>query len=63
MVGGDGRETNGVGPGRRELAIAQMNTRNAFGIADITAGGSVGGTQMGKASEEVAQDVGFHDDE
>ena len=47
----------------RELAVAGMNPRGAFELADMVAGGSMGAILMGRASIEAAREVGPEDDD
>ena len=48
---------------RRESAISQQNPRRLFEIADVTPGGSLGDTRMGKDSKEAARDAALEDNE
>ena len=48
---------------RRDLALAQMNTRGAFELADMAAGGSIDATQLEEAYGDAAREVGLEDGE
>ena len=45
------------------MVLSKMNTRHAFELADMIAGGSVESTQMGKASTDAAREARFEDAE
>ena len=49
--------------GRRELALARLNPRSAFEIADMVAGGPAASTLMGRAPKEATREVGLEVDE